>query len=230
MKSILAHSSILILILSIPIMAKTADFKHFEIRTSAMYWAPSDPILKMTYSMAYTRQFPFIIHPDLYVHGYGNDWAPTVTLGYYFKNNMGITLGGNYLNPKNLYTLNGSYWVDSIYIFAKLTNLRLGLSFRTNDTSAVNFYGEFGLNYMHNLSTGYISNIEPYYRHDSITTNALGIYLSLGYKIHLIKFISLYGEVEYSYIPSKEVYPRQSKKEKTDIGGIGIKTGIAINF
>jgi len=61
----------------------------------------------------------------------------------------------------------------------------------------------------------------------------VGFYLKSGIKIKLYKFISLKAGFEYSFIPVELEYTNSENvkiNEKTNLGGLGVQTGLSFNF
>lgn len=214
--------------------AQNEKIKHFEIDVSANFWTPSSTHLKATNSVTQ------IYIDDNYtnyggISGYGTSIAPTLNLTYYLKNDLGISLGFYPLIMDNkLHVLKTDSTFSNYENEASIVNFTLGLSGRMPTSSSFNLFYGFGINFVPNYSLVMTSLTESSNPRDlEANSLALGFYFKTGIKIKLYKFISLKTGIEYSFIPSELEYTNNESvkiKEKTNLGGLGLQTGLSFNF
>ena len=115
-----------------------------------------------------------------------------------------------------------------------IVNLTLGLSGRMSTSSPFSLFYGFGINFVPNYDLMMTSSTESSDPSDFEAIDiAFGFYLKSGMKIRLYKFISLKAGIEYSFIPSKLEYTNSEGvkyNEKTELGGLGLQTGLSFNF
>ena len=214
--------------------AQNENFKHFEIDVSVNFWTPSSTHMKATNSVTQVHI------DDNYtnygrISGYGTSIAPTFILTYYFKNNLGISLGfyplimDNKLHIQKTDTSFSNYENE-----ASIANLTLGLAGRMPISTTFRLFYGFGINFVPNydlMMTSSTENSDP----SDLQANdlALGFYLKTGVKIKLYKFIYLNAGIEYSFIPLELEYTNSEGvkiNEKTNLGGLGLQIGLSFNF
>jgi outer membrane protein W len=227
---------VFILLLNFNVNAQANDNKvrHFEIDVLANFWTPTSTHLKATNSVMQ-------IHIDEYyaqtggISGYGTSVAPKVNLTYYFKNNVGMSLGfyplimQNELNVKETDTTFVSYTNQSTII-----NFTLGFAGQTASTSKINFYYGFGINFIPSYDFEMKVHTESVNPKDLEASDiALGGYIKSGIKIKLNNFISFKTGIDYSFVPRELEYNNGDgvvMYEKTNLGGIGLNTGFSFSF
>lgn len=216
------------------IYAQNEKFKHFEIDASVNFWTPLSSHMKATNSVT---QYAIDGNYTSYggISGYGNSIAPTLNLTYYFKNNLGISLGFYPLIMDNkLSVIETDSTFSSYENEGSIVNFTLGLSGRIPASSAFNLFYGFGVNFVPNydLMMTYSNQSSDPSDIEAIGL-ALGFYFKTGIRIKLSKFISLKTGIQYSYIPSELEYTNNGGteiKEKTNLGGMGLQTGLSFNF
>ncbi|MDP8268706.1 MAG: OmpW family outer membrane protein [Candidatus Tenebribacter davisii] len=214
--------------------AQTENFKHFEIDASINFWSPSSTHMKATNSATQ------VLIGDDYtsyggISGYGTSIAPALNLTYYFKSNLGISLGFYPLIMDNeLYIKNTDTTYSNYENEASIVNFTLGISGRMQSSSAYNLFYGCGLNFVPNYDLMMTSSSESTNPSDLEANDlALGFYFETGIKIKLYKFIALKTGTEYSFIPSELKYTNSESvkiNEKTNLGGLGLHTGLSFNF
>ena len=214
--------------------AQDTKIKHFEINVSANFWTPSSSHLKATNSVTQIHINDNYIS-DGGISGYGTSIAPKIDLTYYFNNRLGISLGfyplimDNKLNIQKTDTSFVNYENEAF-----IANFTLGLAGKIPTSTIMTLYYGFGFNFVANydlekkVST---QNSNP----PDIEANDMtgGLYLKTGIKIKLNKFLSLISGIEYSFIPAELEYANSEGvkiNEKTNLGGIGLQTGLSFNF
>jgi len=214
--------------------AQNENFKHFEIDASVNFWTPSSTHMKATNSVTQVRI------DDNYtsyggINGYGTSIAPALNLSYYFKNNLGISLGFYPLimdNKLNVFETDSTF--SNYENEAALINFTLGLSGRIPTSSAFSLFYGFGINLVPVYDLMMTSSTESSDPRDlEANDGTVGFYLKSGIKINLYKFISLKAGFEYSFIPVELEYTNSENvkiNEKTNLGGLGVQTGLSFNF
>jgi len=232
MKTKLTLLAVLISIASV--QAQTENYKHFEINASVNFWTPSSIHMKAANSVTQVHV------GDNYtsyggISGYGTSIAPALNLTYYFKNNLGISLGFYPLIMDNkLHVLETDSTFSNYENEGSIVNLTLGLSGRMSTSSAFSLFYGFGINFVPNYYLMMTLSTESSDPSDLEAIDlAFGFYLKSGIKIRLYKFISLKAGIEYNFIPSELEYTNSEGvkiNEKTNLGGLGIQTGLSFNF
>ncbi|MCF6185760.1 MAG: hypothetical protein L3J56_14270 [Bacteroidales bacterium] len=214
--------------------AQNKDFKHFEINASVNFWTPSSTHMKATNNIT---QLHINDNYTSYggISGYGTSIAPALNLTYYFKNNLGISLGfyplitDNKLNVQETDTTFTNYENE-----AAIMNFTLGLTGRINTSEILNLYYGFGVNFVPNYDLMMTISTESSNPSDLEANDiAAGCYFKTGIQIKLYKFISLKTGIEYSFIPTELEYSNSEGvqiNEKTNLGGLGLQTGLSFNF
>jgi len=225
---------IAILLTIATVHAQNENFKHFEIDASINFWTPSSIHMKATNSVT-QMHIDDNYTSDGGINGYGTSTAPALNLTYYFKNNLGISLGFYPLIMDNkLHVLETDSTFSNYENEAAIINFTLGLSGRMLTSSAFSLYYGFGINFVPNYDLMMTLSTESSDPSDlEAIDSALGFYLKSGIKIKLYKFISLKAGFEYSFIPSELEYTNSEGvkiNEKTNLGGLGVQTGLSFNF
>jgi len=216
------------------IKAQDEKIKHFEVALSANFWTPSSSHLKASNRVTQVH-IDNTYYADGGVSGYGTSIAPILNLTYYFKKNLGVCLGfyplimNNEVSVKTTDTSFVNYENEAF-----IANFTLGLVGQALNTSNINIYYGLGINFVPNY------NLEMHMATESsnprdIEANdlALGLYLKSGVKIKLNHFLSLVTGLEYSFIPTELEYTNNDGltiNEKTNLGGLGLQIGLAVNF
>jgi outer membrane protein W len=210
--------------------AQDENLKHFEIDVSVNFWTPSSTHMKATNSVTQ-------IHiNDNYISnggisGYGTSIAPKIDMTYYFNNCLGISLGfyplimDNKLNIQKTDTSFVNYENEAF-----IANFTLGFAGKIPTSTIMTLYYGFGFNFVANYDLEKKASKQLDIEANDMTG---GLYLKMGIKIKLYKFLSLISGIEYSFIPSKLEYTNSEGvkiNEKTDLGGLGLQTGLSFNF
>ena len=224
---------IAILFVTTSVFAQNEKYKRFEIDVSVNFWTPSSQHLKATNSI--TQVFV----DDNYVStgvfgGYGNSIAPDIDLAYYFKKNLGISLGFSPVFMNNEMNIQETDTSSTIYEnTGSIINFKLGLTGTISNSSNIKLYYGFGVNFVPNYTfTKYFEKGGNYFNIEA-SNLALGFYFSTGMKIRLFKFISLKTGIDYSYIPADPEYSNSDGVkifESANIGGLGLQAGLSFNF
>jgi outer membrane protein W len=232
MKTTLAIITILLSITNVH--AQNESFKHFEIDASINLWTPSSMHIKATNSVTQVHI------GDNYtsyggISGYGTSIAPALNVSYYFKNNLGISLGFYPLIMNNeLHVIETESTFSNYENEASIINFTIGLSGRMPTSSAFSLYYGFGINFVPNYNLMMTLSTESTDPSDLEANDlALGLYLKSGVEIKLFKFISFKAGIDYSFIPSELEYTNSEGvkiNEKTNLGGLGLQTGFSFNF
>lgn len=224
----------LLLINLVNAQAQNEVVKHYEIDVLANFWTPSSSHMKASNSVTQ-------VHIDNYyaqeggISGYGTSIAPALKLTYYFNNTLGISLGfyplimDNELNVQKTDTSFSSYENQ-----ASIANFTLGIAGKIPSTSAMNIYYGAGINFIPNYDLEMKVKTESSNPRDLEASDvALGLYLNTGFNIKLNKFLSLKTGLEYSFIPRELEYNNGEGVtiyEKTNLGGVGLHTGLVFKF
>jgi len=215
------------------VSAQNEKYKRFEIDVCVNFWTPSSQHLKATNSITQVYVDDNYASTGV-IGGYGNSIAPDIDLTYYFKKNLGVTLGFSPIFMNNEMNIQESDTSSTIYEnTGSIINFTLGLTGTISNSSNIKLFYGFGVNFVPNYTfTKHIEEGGNYF--DIEASNlAFGFYFNTGMKIKLSKFISLKAGIDYSYLPADPEYSNSDGVkifESANIGGIGLQTGLSFNF
>lgn len=216
--------------------AQNENFKHFEIDASANFWTPLSTHMKSTNSVT---QY---VYPDgTYVSmgaldGFGTSVAPGLNLTYFFKNKIGVSLGFYMVHMDNeLSVQNTDSTFSSYENLADIPNFTLGLTGKLFTSESLQLFCETGINfipsYSFEMQYSSESSAPPDMDADGV---AIGVYCKMGANIKIVKSLYFKTALMYSFIPTELEYTNWGAsakiKEKTNLGGIGLETGLSFNF
>jgi len=215
---------------------QTEKIKHFEFDTSIMLWSPSSLSLLSNNSVT---QYAYPDGSYLSagsISGYGTSITPALDFTYFFNKELGITLGFEHVNMDNELSVIETDSTSSNYEnIASVDHLTLGGMIRLDHSPRVRSYYSFGIDLVANY------DLEQQYSDESsdppdlnADDSAIGLYFEAGLRVRLYKFVSLNSGLNYSYIPVEMEYTNSEGtvkiNEKTNLGGIGLKTGLTFDF
>jgi hypothetical protein len=216
--------------------AQTKDFKHFEVSAAVNFWTPSALHFKASDNVT---QYAY---PDgTYVSqgaltGYGTSVAPGVNMKYYFKNNVGLSLGLCMIHmDKQLSIIETDSTNSNFENIADIPNITLGITGRLLTSESLLVFYEAGLDFV----SGY--GLEIQYSDESSDPPdmnaddfALGVYAKTGASFKLFKSLYFKTSLVYSFIPAEIEYTNTEKSVKTNLssnlGGVALETGISFHF
>lgn len=218
------------------LFAQTETLKHFEISASVNLWTPTSLHLKTSGSVTQYH------YPDgTYVSmgalsGYGTSLAPGFNVAYFFNNKIGISLGFYIVHMDNeLFVQETDSTFSSYENIAEIPNFILGISGKNLSSKSLQMFYETGINVIpaYNLEMRYGSNSSNPPDMDAYGS-ALGVYGKTGVNVKILKLLSFKTGLMYSYIPAELEYTNSEASakinEKTNLGGIGLETGLSFNF
>jgi len=218
------------------LFAQTTELRHFEISASAFFWTPTSSHLMSTNSVT---QYAY---PDgSYIStggviGYGPSIAPAANIKYYFNNKIGISLGFYMLHMDNeLFVQTTDTTFSSYENSALIANFTLGISGKLVESKSIQLFYEAGIDFVPSY------DFEMSYANESINPSdmdaygvALGVYAKTGANFRITKSLSFRTALMYSFIPVEPEYTNYEVTAKThlktNIGGVGLETGLSINF
>lgn len=208
------------IIIALIIKAQDSTYKHFEISISAMYCSPLSPHLSGDYTPGnLSSKFA----------GYGNTYAPTINLIYYFENNIGILVAYNYIALEKIQ--------DDSKNIAEIHNIRFGISGRVFEKSQFGLSFSTGINYVPNYTFKTPMRFSnPQGMELSARGTTLGAYFNAGLNIRIYKGLIFITSFDYTYIPVVLNYnfTYQNREleqiETTNLNSIGIQAGLGYRF
>jgi len=216
--------------------AQTEKFKHFEISGSVNFWTPTSLHLKTSNSVT---QYAY---PDgSYVStgalsGFGASFAPGLNIKYYYNNKIGISLGFYMVHMDNeLFVQETDSTFSSYENIADIPNFTLGVTGKLLTSESLQLFYETGINFI----PGY--DFELQYKSESSNPQdmnaddaALGVYGKTGATIKIVNSLYFKTALMYSFIPTELEYTNSEgsakTNEKTNLGGIGLVTGLSFSF
>jgi outer membrane protein W len=214
--------------------AQNEDFKRIEFDASLNFWTPSSTHMKGSNSVTQVyANNSYMSYGG--INGYGSSFAPTFNLTYFFKNNIGISLGFYPLSMDNELKVKTTDTTFSNYEnYASISNLKLGITGRMSTSTSFNFYYGFGINFIPNYDLMITSSNESVDPADiEAIDSAVGFYLRTGLKTKIYKSLYLNTSAEYTYIPTELEYNSTDNviiNEKTNLGGLSIQIGLSYSF
>jgi len=227
---------IVILVSFASLSAQTEKFKHFEISASVNFWTPTSLNLKTSNSVTQYN------YPDGYsfstgnLNGFGTSLAPGLNVKYYFSNKIGISFGFYMIHmDKELFVQKTDTTFSSFENIAEIPNFTLGVTGKLLTSESFQLFYETGINFI----PGY--SLELQYSDESSDPPdmdaeglAIGVYCKTGAKIKIVKSLYFKTALMYSFIPAEPEYTNSEASvktnEKTNLGGIGLETGLSFNF
>lgn len=199
--------------------AQDSTYIHFDIKVSAIFWTPTSTHLLGTYRIGSFNK----------VDGFREAVIPAVELSYFFKNNIGISVGYNYLQ---LEKVEGEY-KNAAYI----NNLRLGISGRLYEKSRFGFTFSTGLNYIASYDM-MMDHGDPRLDPSNLraTGTSIGVYFNTGINIKIFKGLYFATQFDYTYIPTELTYTYSddildlTQTEQSNLGGLGLQMGLGFQF
>ncbi len=229
-------TAITILLSVAGLKAQTENLKHFQIGASVNFWTPTSMHLKTSNSVTQYTYPDGTYLSEGALSGFGTSYAPGLQLGYFFNKSIGITLGLTLIHMDNELSVQETDSTFSNYENpAQITHLTLGVSGRYLNSESLHLFYEAGIAIIPNydLSMHYSSENSSPPDMEAIG-QALGLYFKTGMNIRIVSFLSFRAGLAYSFIPVELKYTNgeESAKtnEKTNLGGIGLETGLSFNF
>ncbi|HUX55288.1 MAG TPA: OmpW family outer membrane protein [Williamwhitmania sp.] len=215
--------------------AQTENFKHFEVDASINFWTPSSLHMKATNSVTQVNVNNNYTSSGG-INGYGTSVAPALNLTYYFKNNLGISLGVSPIIMDNkLHVVETDSTFSNYENEASIIIFTLGLSGRIPTSSPFSLNYGFGINFVPAYDLMMTLSTESSDPPDMEATGmAVGVYFNAGAKIKITNSIYFNTALAYSFIPVELEYTNgeHSAKinEKTNLGGLALQTGLSYSF
>ena len=234
MKTKLIFLAVLISIASVK--AQTQNDKHFEISASVNFWTPTSLHLKTSNSVTQYRYPNGSYVSSGALSGFGTSVAPGLNVKYYFNNKIGISLGFYMIHMDNELSVQKTDSTFSSYEnIAEIPNIILGVTGKLLTSESFQLFYETGINFIpgYGLELQYSdeSSDPPDMNADGL---ALGVYCKTGANIKIVNSLYFKTALMYSYIPTEIEYTNgeasAKMNEKTNLGGIGLETGLSFNF
>ncbi len=234
MKTKLTFLAVLISIASVK--AQTENNKHFEISASVNFWTPTSLHIKTSNSVTQYAYPNGTYSSTGALSGFGTSFAPGLNVKYYFNSKIGISLGFYLVHMDNeLYVQKTDSTFSSYENIADIFNFTLGITGKLLTSESFQLFYETGINFI----PGY--GLELQYSDESSDPPdmnaegpALGVYCKTGVNIRIVKSLYFKTALMYSYIPTEIEYANGEASvkmnEKTNLGGIGLETGLSFNF
>ena len=218
------------------VQAQEKSFKHFDVGLSVIFWTPTS--LHINSSNSVTQY----AYPDgSYIStggisGYGTSLAPVLDVKYYFNKNVGVSLGFYFVHLDNdLYIKETDSTFSSFENMADIPNFTLGITGKLLASNSVRLFYETGLDLIPNYGLEMKYSDETNYPPDMDADGAaLGVYCEIGTSFRIIKSLYFNSTFMYSFIPVEVEYTNSNSTAKTNVktnlGGIGLYTGMSFNF
>ncbi len=210
--------------------------QHFEVSGSVILWTPTSLHLKSINSVTQYALPDGTYYSMESFSGYGFSFSPELKVSYFFNENLGISLGGNLVHMDNeLSVINTDSTFSSYENMADIINITLGLSGRFKNSSAMSLYYEAGINVvaLYDLEMNYSTESSDPPDMEA-TGSAIGLYINTGGDIRLFPSLYLKTGLRYNFIPVEMEYKNGEGSEKisvkSNLGGIGIQTGLSFRF
>ncbi len=214
--------------------AQDDNFKKLEFDASVNFWTPSALQMKAINSVTQ------IYYDNNYYStgdfgGFGTSIVPAFNLTYYFKNDIGISLGFYPLSMDNeLHVQTTDSTTSNYENYASISNLTLGVSGRLSTSEAFSLYYGTGINYVPNYDLTITTSTESTDPPDlDALGSAVGFYFKTGIKFKVYKFLSINTGFDYTFIPCEIEFTSNDGvkiNEKTNLGGFGFKAGLTFSF
>ena len=221
---------------TISVYAQNEKLNHFEINASLLFWTPTGLHLKSLNSVTQYHYPDGSYLSEGTATGYGPSLAPGFQAKYYFNNNIGLALGFYHINMDNELSVKETDTTSSNYEnIASIDNLTLGIAFRFLNSNSFHMYYETGVDFVVNY------DLEMQYSTESsdppdmdATGSSIGLYMKTGVSVKIFKALNLNTGILYNYIPVEMEYKNgedtEKINEKTNLGGIGLETGLSVSF
>jgi len=218
------------------VKAQTEEFNHFEVGLSALFWSPTSLHLKSSNNITSIQPQVGNAYSMGSMSGYGPGIAAMLNAKYYFNENIGIAFSIQMLHLLNELQVNTTDTSFEEYgNEATLPFINLGLAGKISTNSPIKPFYELGISFCpgYGFEKRYKTNL---YNPQDFNAEgvAIGLYLASGINIKLSKSLYFNTAAYYSFIPATLDYTQTSDgvsfTEETNIGGIGIQTGLIFNF
>jgi len=218
------------------LFAQSIELMHFEISASALFWTPTSSHLISTNSVTQYAYPGGTYISTGGISGYGPSIAPGLNVKYYINNRIGISLGFYMLHMDNELSVRTTDTTFSSYEnSALIPNFTLGISGRLLSLKSIQLFYEAGIDFVpsYDLEMSYASESTnpPDMDADGV---AVGVYAKTGANFRITKSLSFRTSLMYSFIPAAPEYTNSEGSEKinveTNLGGVGLETGLAIVF
>ena len=227
---------IIILMSFASLHAQTEKFKHFEINASVNFWTPTSLHLKTSNSLThYTYPNGSYVSTGA-LSGFGTSLAPGLNIKYYFNNKIGISLGIYMIHMDNELLVQETDSTFSSYEnIADIPNFTLGVTGKLLTSEFLQLFYETGINFIPGYSFELQFSSESSNPQDINAEGvALGVYGKTGATFKIVKSLYFKTALLYSFIPTELEYTNSEgsakTNEKTNLGGIGLETGVSFNF
>ena len=205
---------------------KKNNYKKFEIEILANYWLPFSSHLKATNIVVYDDTNP----PNPYISGYGRSLFPAGYFSYFFKENIGITIGLDLIHANNKIDLSGNNAV-TLENDAEIDCIELGLTGRTISNENFSIYYGFGTQFVTNYYLSQHVSNQPDV--DATDYGDIGIYFRAGSRFKIYKNLYFKSYIQFNSINVQLNYSNSGNlhyDEETDLGGLGLMFGLSYNF
>ncbi len=155
---------------------------------------------------------------------------------YYFNKSVGVSLGFYFVHLDNdLFVKETDTTFSSFENAADIPNFTLGITGKLLSSNSIKLFYETGLDFIPDYTLEMKFRDESYDFPDMEADGmALGIYCKMGTSFRIIKSLYFNSAFMYSFIPVEVEYINRSStiktNVKTNLGGIGLYTGLSFNF
>ena len=216
--------------------AQNEKLKHFDINVSVNFWNPTSLHLKASNSVIQYRYPDGTYLSTGTLSGYGTSLVPEVNIKYYFNKSIGISFGFYMVHMDNeLYVQATDSTFFSYENIADIPNFTLGIIGNILTSKSLRLFYETGINIIpsYNLEMKFANETSQAQDLDAFGF-ALGLYCKTGIKFKIINSLFFQSALMYSYIPAEPEYTNSEGSvkinEKTNLGGIGLETGLSFSF
>jgi outer membrane protein W len=229
-------TAIMILISITCLNAQNHDFKHFEETASVNFWTPSALHFKASDNVTQYSYPNGSYLSEGALTGYGTSLAPGINIKYYFKKNVGLSLGLCMIHmDKELSIIETDSTHSNYENIADIPNFTLGITGKFLPSESLEVFYEAGIDFV----SGY--GLEMQYSSESADPPdmnadglAMGVYGKTGVAFKLFSSFFFNTSLTYSYIPAEIEYTNTEGSAKTNLstnlGGYALETGISFHF
>jgi len=218
------------------LLAQTEKNKKFEISLFANFWTPTSLHLKSFNSVTqYSYPGGINISQGTF-SGYGTSLAPGLDVKYNFNDKISLAFGFYMVHMDNeLFVTETDSTFTSYENLADIPNFTLGITGKFFTQKNLELYYETGINFVpgYGLETTYANESSDPQDMDAEGL-ALGVYCRTGANFKIVKFLYFKTSLMYSFIPAEIEYTNTEGSAKTNVktnlGGVGLETGLLFKF
>lgn len=236
MKTRTIISIFILTFLSFNTFSQNFKFKHFEIDLCLSFWSPKSPVFQAnsTTTNIFIPEANYTYTTAMH-SGFGNSFGPDFKVSYYFKNDLGIAIGfAPYMMTNDLFVQLSDSTSIQYNNYAEIMNITIGFEKRIINTEGFKFSFGAGANLVPDFGLHLETITQDEQTYLEAQNGSIGLYVDLGLKIQIYKFIYLKTEFKYSYIPIEDfvLYGNNTeiRYQEVDLGGTSIICGLSFVF